>query len=90
GDKVPADQKTNIEAGMAEVRSALNTEDLDHIRRATDELQQASYKLSEIMYQQAGGGAQQAEGPGPEAEAPTGAETPGGGDDVIDAEFKEQ
>ena len=90
GDKVPADQKTNIEAGISEVRSALNTEDLDHIRRATDELQQASYKLSEIMYQQAGGGAQQAEGPGPEAEAPTGAETPGGGDEVIDAEFKEQ
>jgi molecular chaperone DnaK len=89
GDKVPADQKTNIEAGISEVRSALNTDDLDHIRRATDELQQASYKLSEIMYQQAGGGAQQAEGPEPEAEAPTGAETPGG-DEVIDAEFKEQ
>jgi len=89
GDKVPADQKTSIEAGISEVRSALNTEDLDHIRRATDELQQASYKLSEIMYQQAGGGAQQAEGPEPEAEAPTGAETPGG-DEVIDAEFKEQ
>ncbi len=90
GDKVPADQKSGVEAAISEVRSALNTDDLDRISRASDELQQASYKLSEIMYQAAAGEQeQQASAPsggegGKEQEADTGEEG------VIDAEFKEQ
>ncbi len=88
GDKVPGDQKANIQSAIGEVRSALGTEDLDRIRTATDALQQASYKLSELMYQQAAGGQQAQE---PEPGAPTGARTEGGeGEDVIDAEFKEE
>ena len=90
GDKVPADQKATIDSAIAEVRSALSTEDLDRMRTATEALQQASYKLSELMYQQAADSQQQAQEPGPEAA--TGAHTEGGGEgeDVIDAEFKEQ
>jgi len=87
GDKVPAAEKMNIETAMSEVRSALNTDSTDRIQRASDQLQQASYKLSEIMYQQAGGGAEKAEAPG--EEPPAEPETPGG-EEVIDAEFKEE
>lgn len=85
GDKVPADQKSNIEAKIAEVRSALNTDDIDKIRSTTDELQQASYKLSEIMYQAAGTATGQ-ENP----TASAGEEAQPSEEGVIDAEFKEQ
>jgi molecular chaperone DnaK len=88
GDKVPADQKATVESAISEVRAALNTEDLDRVRRASDELQQASYKLSEMAYQAAAG--QQAGGPGAEAGAAAGTEAPEGEEGVIDAEFKEQ
>lgn len=91
GDKVPADQKSSIESAISEVRSALNTDDMDRIRRATDELQQASYKLSEMMYQAAAGEQQAGAPPGEEAgPSATDEEAPAGEDDVIDAEFKEQ
>ncbi|MDI6827340.1 MAG: Hsp70 family protein, partial [Armatimonadota bacterium] len=85
GDKVPTDQKANIESAISELRSAMSSNDLNRIRQATDNLQQASYKLSEIMYQQAATGA--ATG-GSEAGARQ--ESTAGEEGVIDAEFKEQ
>ena len=87
GDKVPADQKATIEQAAAEVRSALNTDDLDKIRQASDALQQASYKLSEIMYQQASG-AQAGAAPGQEGGGQQ--ETTPSEEEVIEAEFKEE
>ena len=86
GDKIPADQKGTIEQAIAEVKSALGTDDLDRIKRSSDELQQASYKLSEIMYQQAAGA--QA-GAAPEGENPPEGQTPPE-EEVIEAEFKEE
>jgi molecular chaperone DnaK len=88
GDKVPADQKGTIESSITEVRTALNGQDLDAIRSATENLKQSSYKLSEIMYQQAG--AQQTGAPGPEAGPQPEAEKSAPEEGVIDAEFKEQ
>ena len=90
GDKVPAEQKSSIEAAISEVRSALSTDDLDRIRRASDELQQASYKLSEMMYQAAAGeqSASGQEAPGAEAGAEQKAGE--GEDEVIEAEFEEE
>lgn len=85
GEKVPSDEKARIESAISEVRSAINANDVDRIRRATDELQQASYKLSEIMYQQAAGAEASATATG----ATAGGESTGE-DGVIDAEFKEQ
>ena len=85
GDKVPDEEKANIETAIAAVKSALEADDTDRIKSATEGLQQASYKLSEILYKQSGDGAS-ANGHQP-GEAPEGAEQPAG-DDVIDAEFK--
>ena len=51
-DRLPADDVTRIEAAIAAAREAAKGDDLDAIRRATDELQQRSHALSEQLYHQ--------------------------------------
>jgi molecular chaperone DnaK len=85
GDKVPADQRSTIETALGNVRSALEGSDVERIRVTADELRQATYRLSELLYQQAG--SQEYAGAATGASADGGA---GGGDDVIDAEYKTQ
>ena len=53
GDKVPEETKTACEEAIAEVTSAMEGEDVDAIRAATEKLQQAGYKLAEIVYAEA-------------------------------------
>jgi molecular chaperone DnaK len=48
--KLPVGQLSNAEAGIAAVRSALQTEDVAAIKRATDDLQRAAHALSESLY----------------------------------------
>jgi molecular chaperone DnaK len=50
GDKVPAETKEACESGIEAVKKALEGEDVDAIRSASEALQQASYKLAEIVY----------------------------------------
>ncbi|MGE3643816.1 MAG: molecular chaperone DnaK [Beijerinckiaceae bacterium] len=81
GDKVPASDKSTIEAAVASLKSALEGEDVEAIKAKTNELVQASMKLGEAMYK-----AQQDEA------ASTGAAEAGAekkDEDVIDADFKE-
>jgi molecular chaperone DnaK len=80
GDKVGAPEKTAIETGITELKTALEGEDVEAIQAKTQALIQASMKLGEAMYasQQ---GAEGADG------APDGS---GAADDgVVDAEFEE-
>jgi molecular chaperone DnaK len=79
GDKVPEDTKKAVEDAAAEVRKALEGDDLDEIKAKADVLQQASFKLAEIVYQTG----QAAESGGEGAEA--GAE-PQGDEEVADFE----
>jgi molecular chaperone DnaK len=88
GDKVPADVRGNTESAVAKLKSALESEDFERIRAASDEVQQAMYQMSELLYQQssqqyAGAGA----APGGEQSPPSGES---GDSDVIDAEYKAQ
>jgi len=96
GDKAPADVRAEVEAKIAEAKSAIESGDIARIRSASEALQQASFRLSEILYRQtagAGAAAGQPEpgpapgpGPGP-GPRPEGGQ-PGGGDEgVIDAEY---
>jgi molecular chaperone DnaK len=78
GDKVSAADKSVIEAAVASLKTALEGDDVEHIKAKTNELVQASMKLGEAMYK-----AQQAEGAAP------GAGQTQAKDDVIDADFKE-
>ena len=85
GDKVPAEVKSDIEAKVAEVRSAAQGDDLEKIKSATDALGQAIQKIGASVYEQ---------GPaagGPQAE-PAGGSGPSGGEsgpDVVEGEVKE-
>jgi len=67
GDKVPEEMKTEVEAEIAAVKAALEGDDTDTIKEATEKLQAASYKLAEIVYADAQ--AETGEGEGAEAPA---------------------
>jgi molecular chaperone DnaK len=87
GDKVPADMKQQVEEGVRKVRDAMNSEDVETIKRASDDLGQVLQKMGASMYQQpeAGGAA------GPQGDQDGGQQAPpsgDGGDDVVDGEFK--
>lgn len=93
-DKVDAETKSKIEAAISPLKTAMEGNDADEIKRLSEELTQASHKLAEAMYQQASqAGGQPGAGPGPD-----GAGGPGAGgqqeqgpadDDVVDADFEE-
>jgi len=86
GDKVDAETKSKVEAASAALRTAIEGEDIEEIKRRSEELTNVSHKLAEAMYQQASAAGQQA-GHGAES-----AEQPGGAapdEDVVDADFEE-
>ena len=86
GDKLDPADKSEVEAKLASLKSALTGTDTAAIKAATEELTQAFYKVSEKLYQQAGAaqGAQGAQGAGydPNAGAQGGA-----GQDYYDADY---
>jgi molecular chaperone DnaK len=83
GDKVPAEMKQQIEEKVQKVRSVMNGENTDEIKRATEDLMQTVSQMGEAAYQQ---GPQAA--PGADNTPPPGGQ---GSDDqdVVDGEFKE-
>lgn len=81
GDKIDGSEKADIEAAIAGLKTALESEDADAIEAAIETVTQKSHSLAEKLYQ---ANAQEA----PQGEAPEGA-PPGsdaGDDDIIDAE----
>lgn len=84
GDKVDAETKGKVEGAMETLKKSLEGDDLDAIKKATDELTEASHKLAEIMYSQA---SQQQ--PGPEGPEQGGDSGKGDDDDVVDADYEE-
>ena len=79
GDKLPAEDKTAIEAELEKVKKALEGTDNDAIKAATEQLTQKFHEMSTKMYQQA------------QAANPEGAPDMGSdaGTDAQDADFKE-
>ena len=88
GDKLDAALKSDIEGKIASLKTLMEGEDVEAIKKATEELAQASHKLAEQLYSQA-----QGQQPGADAAgAQPGAGAAGGkkaDDDVIDADFTE-
>jgi molecular chaperone DnaK len=83
GDKVEADEKTQIDAAIEELQEVLKGEDKDAIEAKTTALTDLSGKLAERVYAQtAEAGAEGEGGEKPEASADA-------DDDVVDAEFEE-
>jgi molecular chaperone DnaK len=89
-DKVDPATKSTIEAAVEKTKKAMESDDVQTINTAVEELQQASHKLAEAMYQQASAGAGGAAG-GPDAQqqAGTGGASGPPEDDVVDADFTE-
>jgi molecular chaperone DnaK len=54
GDKVPSHLSQEVEAKVAAVRSALSGDDVNQIKRSTQELSEALQKVGAAVYQQAG------------------------------------
>ncbi len=83
GDKVPGDVRSEVESKVNNVRQALQGKDGAAIKRATDDLYQSVQKIGAAMYGQGG--------PGPDMGGPggSGPNRPGGGDDVVEGQFKE-
>ncbi len=79
GDKVSAADKSAIEAAVAELKTTMESDDVEAIQAKTQALAQASMKLGEAMYQASQAGA---EGAAPEV----GSEK---NEDVVDADFEE-
>jgi molecular chaperone DnaK len=85
GDKVPSEVRDEVTAGVADVKKALEADDVDAITRSSEHLATVSQKMGQAMYAAAG-----AEG-GAAAGGPTGAagET-ATDDDVVDAEIVDE
>ena len=68
GDKVNAEDKSKAEEAAADLRKALEGDDLQAIRDKTEALKQVSYKIAEEVYKQQAASGQQAGGQaGPDA-----------------------
>ena len=89
GDKVSADDKSQIESAIAELKAVKEKESAtaEEIKKAMDEVMNKFHKISEQMYQQAQA-AQGAEG-AQDAGYDQGANAGNGDDNVVDADFTE-
>ena len=76
GDKVPADQKKEVEDAIAEAKKSLEGTDIDAIKAAGEKLTAASQKLAQVVYS----ATQDATAAGADA-APS-------DDDVVDADYE--
>ena len=92
GDKVTSDDKKKIEQAIADLRSVIDSKNVDKIKEKTEVLKQASYKLAEEVYKKS-----QGSGAGPEqggqsydGGASSGPKTDGGKpkSDVEDADYE--
>ncbi|MHA1523420.1 MAG: molecular chaperone DnaK [Alphaproteobacteria bacterium] len=83
GDKVAEADKSVVEIAIADLKEALEGDDVDAIKQKSESLAQASMKLGEAMYASADTDAGADEG------GDGSGETDGQGEDVVDADFEE-
>ncbi|MGC4849272.1 molecular chaperone DnaK [Micromonospora sp. DT15] len=93
GDKLPAENREQLNEALGELRGALGGQDIEKIKSAHEKLAQVSQQAGSLLYsQQAEQGQQPGGEPGPGATGATGATGPqaGGADDVVDAEIVDE
>mgnify|MGYP004526706821 FL=1 len=91
GDKVSAEEKSEIEAKIEEVKKVKDGDDIEAIKKAMEDLTQAFYKVSEKLYQQNGGAQGQGFDPNNMGGANAGTGAANSNDDnVVDADFEVQ
>ena len=85
GDKMPADVKSEAEAKLADLKTAVQSGSIDDIKAKQDALSH----VFEKMYQAAAAAQQQAAGAQPGPDAGTNGQQKPNDDGVVDADFKE-
>jgi len=85
GDKVPSEVKDEVTGAVADVKKALEADDVDAITRSSEHLATVSQKMGQAMYANAGA-------EGASAGGPTGAadDSASSDDDVVDAEIVDE
>jgi molecular chaperone DnaK len=83
GDKISDDLKSQVEAALAETKTALEGDDLDAINGKSQELTEVAMTMGQEIYQQEQANA------GPEGDAGETSGDDAGDEDVVDAEFSE-
>ncbi len=86
GDKISANEKSEVESKLNALKDALKGDDVAAIKSSTDELQKAFYDISAKLYQQQGG-QQGAPGADPNASAGSNGRD-NGGQDYYDADYE--
>jgi molecular chaperone DnaK len=87
GDKISGEARQEIDGKIASVKSALQGQDVDAIRNATQELSQAMQKVGESVYQEPGQPPPGEQGPGEQGPGKGGS---GGGEEgTVEGEFRE-
>jgi molecular chaperone DnaK len=95
GDRLLPALRSQVESALANLRSVSENGTADQVKSAVSQLQEASKSMGEALYQSAAAGGGGASGGGDGASRPGGSNGAGGGggksggEDVIDAEFKE-
>ena len=79
GDKIDASLKSEIEASLAEAKTAIESGDADAMTAKTQALTEVAMKMGQAIYEK-----EQAAAASPDAEAPSGVD-----EEVVDAEFSE-
>ncbi|GAB3055422.1 molecular chaperone DnaK [Micromonospora schwarzwaldensis] len=94
GDKLPTENRDQLNEALGELRSALGGQDIEKIKAAHEKLAQVSQQAGSLLYAQQqegepGAPGAGAAGPGAGAGA-TGGPQAGGADDVVDAEIVDE
>ena len=85
GDKVPGNEQQNIQEKINQLREAAQGDDVQRIRRLSEEMQNAFHAISQQMYAQEAATA----GPGPAPSGSSGQGPRNDDGDVIEGEYRE-
>ncbi|MFO7624448.1 MAG: molecular chaperone DnaK [Anaerolineales bacterium] len=83
GERVPAEERANIENKLNALRESTKSDDLASIRRQTEDIQNAFHAISQQLYAQQQGGPTSGENGG------KGSQGPDGETEVVEGEFRE-
>jgi molecular chaperone DnaK len=84
GDKLDADNRAKIEAGISRVKEAMKSDNISEMQSSVEALNQLWHAAAANMYQRTSGGA--APGGGPASGQSSGGQT--GGDKTVDADYE--
>lgn len=88
GDKISATEKKALEEALEKAKKAMPSEDVNPIKKATEELTRASHKLAEEMYKEAARKAKPEEAKPKEEKKEEKEKREKGKEEAVDAEYK--